>query len=106
MLESSCVYARADLFLLSSQTEGLPTVLIEPPAFGFSVVSTDCPSGTSEILADERYGRLAPVGALDVLANAVSEALADPTPSDELRQRVDEFPLSLYLMNIDHLSIR
>lgn len=46
----------AALFAMSSDSEGLPTVLIESLILGTPVVSTDCPTGPSEILT----GRLAP----------------------------------------------
>lgn len=72
--------ARADVLVLSSRSEGLPTVLIEALALGTRVVSTDCESGPREILAGGEYGRLVPVGRPDLLANAVQEALAEPPP--------------------------
>lgn len=40
----------AELFAMSSDSEGLPTVLIESLILGTPVVSTDCPTGPSEIL--------------------------------------------------------
>lgn len=81
----------ADVFLLSSRYEGLPSVLIEALACGCPVVATDCPSGPREILDDGTYGRLRPVGDADGLAEAVVESLNQSTSRDELTGRADEF---------------
>lgn len=65
--------AHASVFALSSAWEGLPTVLVEAMALGTPVVSTDCESGPSEILDDNRYGILTPVGDPQGLANGILE---------------------------------
>jgi glycosyltransferase involved in cell wall biosynthesis len=67
--------ARASVFVLSSKWEGLPTVLVEALYCGATLIATDCPSGSREILADGQYGQLVPVGDADVLARAIKTTL-------------------------------
>lgn len=78
--------AHADLFAFTSRWEGLGFVLIEALAVGTPVVSTDCPSGPSEILAQGRYGPLIPVGDDESLAQAMLATLADPLPPATLQE--------------------
>jgi glycosyltransferase involved in cell wall biosynthesis len=84
-------YRSADLFVLSSDYEGLPTVIIEALGAGLPVVSTDCRSGPAEILENGRYGLLAPVGDADALAEAMTEALAKTWDREQLKQRALDF---------------
>lgn len=91
-VDNQYAYMRsADLFLLTSRFEGLPTVLIEALACGCPVVATDCPAGPREILVDGKYGRLVSVGDVPGLVNAVTETLEDPVPSSKLEARADDF---------------
>ena len=85
------LFARAQLFVMSSRREGLPTVLIEAMAVGCPVVSTDCPHGPREILADGRYGGLVPMADPTALAGAIEAMLARPTPPDRLAERIADF---------------
>jgi len=89
--DPSPFYATADLFVLSSDYEGLPTVLIEALSFGLPVVSTDCPSGPAEILEGGRFGRLVPVGGAHVLARAMEGALVAPVDREALIRRAADF---------------
>lgn len=66
---------QADVFVLSSAWEGLPTVLIEALACGCSVVSTDCPGGIREILSDGVYGELVPVASSLAMAEAIRKVI-------------------------------
>ncbi len=83
--------ARARVFALSSKWEGLPGVLIQAMACGCTVVSTDCPSGPREILADGDVGALVPVGDVDALAAALGRAIREPGDADRLRARAAAF---------------
>ena len=51
-------YARADLFVLPSRFEGFPNVLLEAMAAGCACVASDCPTGPSDLIRDNRNGRL------------------------------------------------
>ena len=84
-------YKTANLFVLSSDYEGLPTVLIEALGCGTPVVSSDCPSGPAEILENGKYGRLVPVRDPQALADAMQAALAKPHDPDLLKTRAADF---------------
>jgi len=66
----------SDVFVLSSDTEALPTVLIEALSVGMKVVSTNCLYGPKEILKDGKFGKLTPVGDAVALAEAIVEVLS------------------------------
>lgn len=68
---------RADVLVLSSDFEGLPTVLIESIICGTKVVSTNCPHGPEEILQGELSRYLVSPRAPEALAKAVNLALQD-----------------------------
>ncbi len=82
---------RSAVLALASRWEGFGIVLVEALACGTQVVSTRCPGGPAEILADGKYGWLTPVGEPQPLAEALETALTDPKPADWLRRRADDF---------------
>lgn len=86
-------YRSSDLFVLSSDWEGLPTVLIEALECGVPVVSTDCPSGPAEILEDGCYGRLVPVGDVDGLVAAMVASLNESHDRVTLMNRAKDFSI-------------
>jgi glycosyltransferase involved in cell wall biosynthesis len=76
----------ADLFLSTSDFEGLPNALIEAQGLGLPAVATRCPYGPEEVVADGETGLLVPPGDPDSLAEAVAGLLGDP----ERRRAVGE----------------
>lgn len=87
LLDPAAAYASADLFVLSSDFEGYPLVLVEAMFAGLRIVSTDCDSGPREILDGARFGRLVPVRDADALADAIAVALAAPHDPASVRAR-------------------
>jgi glycosyltransferase involved in cell wall biosynthesis len=83
--------AHSDVFVLSSRYEGLSNVLIEALAAGTPVVSTNCPSGSAEILQNGRLGPLVPVGDSEAMAEAVGSVLDHPLAPEQLREGLERF---------------
>lgn len=79
---------RARYYVSASNAEGFPNSLVEAMATGTAVISTNCPSGPSEILADEprrelndvlfaKFGILVPQNAVGPMKSAMIELLAE-----------------------------
>ncbi|MBN2395653.1 MAG: glycosyltransferase [Candidatus Atribacteria bacterium] len=83
--------AKADVFVLSSLYEGFGNVLVEAMACGTPVVSTDCPSGPSEIIEKGKYGKLVPINDINSLAEAILETLDHPLDKMLLQKRAKYF---------------
>jgi glycosyltransferase involved in cell wall biosynthesis len=91
-------YLTADLFVLSSNWEGLPTVLIESLECGLPIISTDCPSGPDEILENGRYGKLVPMNDVDALSKAIEYSFSEEHDKALLIKRANDFTIE----NISH----
>lgn len=92
--------ANSSVFILSSNNEGFPNVLVEAMACGTPVIATDCPSGPREILAPDTdcmyslksgieitpHGILVPVNDLESMVNSITLLFADSS----LRKNISE----------------
>lgn len=67
--------AHADLYVLHSRWEGLPTVLIEAVAAAKRIVAYDCPHGVGEILKSGKLGDVVENFDVDVFADAIMNSL-------------------------------
>jgi glycosyltransferase involved in cell wall biosynthesis len=102
--------ARATLSVLTSTFEGLPNVLIESMALGVPIVSTACQYGPIEILGDDEFGVLVPVGDPAAFAAAVAALLDDPerrrTFIERGRQRARDFDRNRIGRSYEELFLR
>ena len=74
---------RARAFVLSSDYEGVPNVLIEAMAMGVPSVATDCaPGGAADLITDGVNGFITPVGDVDALAEKIIEVVDNKSISD------------------------
>src|SRR5262249_5459172 len=74
-----------DVFLLTSQVEGLPNVLIEAQWLGLPVVTTNA-GGAGEAIDPGRTGWLVDSAEPDVIASPIRELLLDPGRRREIRR--------------------
>ena len=72
--------AQADLFVLSSQWEGYPTVLIEAMASGTPFLATNCPYGPSEMIEAFQSGTLVDMNDPVSMAAQMQELVQNPVP--------------------------
>lgn len=80
------LYRRCSVFVLPSDWEGHPLVLLEAWASGMTVIGTDV-EGIREFLNKVDYGELVPLDTPDQLATAISSALSHP---DQLKQNGEQ----------------
>jgi glycosyltransferase involved in cell wall biosynthesis len=68
------VLAGTDVFVLSSDYEGVPAAVLEALASGIPIIATDCSSSMKYLLGEGRLGRLVPVRDEAALSGAMRDA--------------------------------
>jgi glycosyltransferase involved in cell wall biosynthesis len=71
------LYRSADVFVLPSEREGMPLVLLEALAMSLPIVATDVP-GNRDIVVDGQNGALVPLGDPSRLRQALLRVTGDP----------------------------
>ena len=70
-------YNKAKIFAFTSNYEGFPNALIEAMYFGLPCVSTDCPTGPSELIKDNENGFLIPMNNQKILEEKLTIIMDD-----------------------------
>ena len=86
--------AHCDVFVLSSISEGFGNVLVEAMALGKTIVSTNCPSGPSEILQEGELGYLCPVKDPAEMSRLIEHAVRFPINSNILKDASYRYRIS------------
>jgi len=76
-------YNQAKIFAFTSNSEGFPNALLEAMSFGLACVSTDCPSGPSEIILNNENGYLIEMGNIKQLEDRLSILIHNPDICDQ-----------------------
>ncbi len=79
------------VFVLPSNTEGMPNTLIEAMLLGLTVISTDCPcGGPADLIEHDVNGLLTPVGDIDKMRSNLRYVLSHPEKADEMGKRAGQ----------------
>lgn len=85
-----------DLFVLSSDYEGMPNALIEAMAMGVPCISSDCRTGPRSLIQDGKTGLLFRTGDLESLTEKISWALAHPEEMNQMGKAAREDIMDTY----------
>jgi glycosyltransferase involved in cell wall biosynthesis len=105
--EMSPFYGAIDTFVLSSNWEGLPTVVLEAVMYGRPVVSTEV-GGIAEAIQDGVNGFLVPPKSPEILADRLTQIATDPALAQRMAARAKEtlagtFGQERFLKQVDQL---
>ena len=85
-----------DIFVLSSDYEGMPNALMEAMAVGIPCISTDCPTGPADMIREKENGLLVPMRDVDALVYALEYYIADAKRAYRLGQAGKQYIQSHY----------
>jgi glycosyltransferase involved in cell wall biosynthesis len=87
--------AAASAFVLSSDYEGVPAVIIEALAAGLPIAGTDCSISMPAITGNGQFARLVPIRDEDALVGAMREVLTMPYDAAAARASTEVFTIPI-----------
>ncbi len=96
----SDVLCRNRIFVLTSESEGMPNGLIEAMACGCACIASDCDFGPSELIREGENGVLFPVGDVDRLASALLEMATDRGKAERIARNAQKINDTLSIERI------
>lgn len=90
------ILKETDLFVLSSDYEGMPNALIEALAMGVPCISSDCRTGPKSLIRDGKTGLLFWTGNPDSLTEKMTWALQHPAEMNQMGRAAREDVLNAY----------
>lgn len=106
------LYLQAHLYVMTSEREGLPMVLLEAKQYGLPIISYDIRTGPSEVIEDGVNGCLLPRSGNEqvdasVMADAIGRLLTDDTLyqsfAQHTRDHMEDFQLERILAQWEEL---
>lgn len=78
-------YREADIFVLSSEREGMPLVLLEAMAMGLPIVATNV-TGSRDVVKNQENGLLVPYNDTDAFRKALLQIVSDEKSYQQMSQ--------------------
>lgn len=96
------IYAKADIFVLSSRWEGLPMVLIEAMSCGLPCISFDCETGPRQLISNKKNGFLVEPNNIRSLSNKIQYLIENENRIIEMGKNSIEKSKEFDICNISH----